>query len=124
MGNKEHIKHLEIALGEVQDGLHKMEIDMANRHRHLEETLDRLFDVLLANQEPTNHGNQYREGHDGGRQIVSSKTAKLEFPRFSGDDPTKWFNNVNQFFEFHNTSETQKVSLASYHLERKVNQWW
>jgi hypothetical protein len=86
--NKERIEHLEIAPGEIQDGLHRMEIDMADRHRHLEETLNHLSDALLANQEPTNHGNQYREGHNGGQQIVSSKTAKLEFPRFSGDDPT------------------------------------
>jgi hypothetical protein len=104
--NKERIEQLEIALGEVQDGLHRMEIHMADRHRQLEETLNHLSDVLLANQEPTTYGNQYREGHDGGRQIVSSKTAKLEFPRFSGDDPTEWFNRVNQFFEFQNTAET------------------
>jgi hypothetical protein len=122
--NKERIEHLEIVLGEVQDGLHRMEIDIADRHRHLEETLNRLSDILLANQEPTNHGNQYREGHDGGRQIVSSKTAKIVFPRFSGDDPTEWFNRVNQFFEFQNIFETQKVSLASYHLEGEANQWW
>jgi len=90
--NKERIEQLEIALGEVQDGLHRMEIHMADRHHQLEKTLNRLSDVLLANQEPTTHGNQYREGHDGGRQLVSSKTAKLEFLIFSRDDQTKWFN--------------------------------
>jgi hypothetical protein len=31
---------------------------------------------------------------------------------------------VNQFFEFQNTLEIQKVSLASYHLEWEANQWW
>jgi hypothetical protein len=56
--------------------------------------------------------------------VVSSKTARLEFPRFSGDDPTEWFNCVNQFFKFQNTPEAQKVYLASYHLEREANQWW
>ena len=122
--NKERIEQLEIALGEIQDGLHRMEIHMADRHRQIEETLNHLSDVLLANQAPAVHGNQYREGHEGGRQIVSSKTAKLEFPRFSGDDPTEWLNRVNQFFEFQNTAETQKVSLASYHLEGEANQWW
>ena len=29
--------------------------------------------------------------------MVSSKMAKLEFPRFSRDDPTEWFNRVNHF---------------------------
>ncbi|KAA8536711.1 hypothetical protein F0562_029189 [Nyssa sinensis] len=50
--------------------------------------------------------------------------AKLEFPRFTSDDLTKWFNRVNQFFEFQGTLEAQKVSLASYHLEGEANQWW
>ncbi|XP_035549720.1 uncharacterized protein LOC118349417 [Juglans regia] len=122
--NKERIEHLEAGLGEVQEGLHRMELGMADRLRHVEETLNRLSDVLLANQEPPNQGIQNREGHNGGRLVVSSKTAKLEFPRFSGDDPTEWFNRVNQFFEFQNTPDNQKVTLASYHLEGEANQWW
>ncbi|XP_041011265.1 uncharacterized protein LOC121255036 [Juglans microcarpa x Juglans regia] len=119
--NKERIEQLEAELGGVQDGLHRMELDMADRLRQVEETLNRLSDVLLANQEIPNH---HREGNDRGQMVVSSKTAKLEFPRFSGDDPKEWFNHVNQFFEFQNTLEAQRVSLASYHLEGEANQWW
>ena len=51
--NKECVEQLE-------DGLHRMELSMANRLQHLEETLNCLYDVLLANQEPSNHGNQHR----------------------------------------------------------------
>jgi len=79
--NKERIEQLE-------DGLHQMELGMADRLQHLEDTLNRFSDVLLANQEPPNQGNQQREGQEGGWLIVSSKTARLEFPRFLGDDPT------------------------------------
>jgi hypothetical protein len=86
--NKERIEQLE-------DGLHRMKLGMADRLQHLEDTLNRLSDVLLANQEPPNQGNQQREGQERGRLIVSSKTARLEFPRFSGDDPTEWFHRVN-----------------------------
>lgn len=103
---------------------------MADRLRLMEETLNRLSEVLLAKSEnpnPDNHhqeGNHHREGNDRGRLVVSSKTAKLEFPQFLGDDPTEWFNRVNQFFEFQNTPVAQEVSLASYHLEGEANQWW
>ena len=116
--NKERIEQLE-------DGLHRMELGMADRLRQVEENLNRLFDVLLANLENPILGSiTNREGNGGRRLVVSSKTAKLEFPRFSRDDPTEWFNRVNQFFEFQNTPEAQKVSLASYHLEGEANQWW
>ena len=50
--------------------------------------------------------------------------ARLEFPKYSGDDPTEWFNRVAQFFEFQSTTENQKVSLALFHLEGEANQWW
>ena len=73
---------------------------MADRPCHLEETLNRLSDILLTNQESPNHGNQHREGHDRGQLVVFSKTTRLEFSRFLGDDPTKWFNRANKFLNF------------------------
>jgi hypothetical protein len=57
--NKERIEQLE-------DGLHQMELGMADRLQHLEDMLNRFSDVLLANQEPPNQGNQQREGQEGG----------------------------------------------------------
>jgi len=109
--NKERIEHLESELSVVQEGLLQME-----------ETLNRLSTMLITNQETPNHGNH--QGNDGGQQIVSAKTTKLEFPRFMGDDPTEWFNRVHQFFEYQGTAEAQKVSMAAYHLEGEANQWW
>jgi hypothetical protein len=122
--NKERIEQLEAGLVRVQDRLDSMEQGMIDKLHHLEKTINRLTNVMLVNQEPSNHSNQQCEGHEGGRMVVSSKTARLEFPQFSGDDPTECFNRVNQFFEFQNTLEAQKVSLASYYLEGEANQWW
>ena len=31
---------------------------------------------------------------------------------------------MDQFFEFQGTTITQKVSLASFHLQGEANQWW
>ena len=93
--NKERIEALEAGLGGVQDGMQR-----------LEDTVNRLSEILLSTRESSNNHNNGREGfvqphqNDGGRQIFSSKMAKLEFPKYSGDDPTEWFNRVAQFFEF------------------------
>ncbi|KAF2291273.1 hypothetical protein GH714_022111 [Hevea brasiliensis] len=56
--------------------------------------------------------------------LVSAKLAKLEFPKYSGDDPTEWFTRVDQFFEYQGTPDSEKVSLASYHLRGEANEWW
>ena len=53
-----------------------------------------------------------------------SKLAKLEFPRYFDNDPTKWLNKVDQFFEYQGTTKAQKVSLDLFHLEGEANQWW
>ena len=78
----------------------------------LEETISRLSEVMLTNTEGSNHNTNgcgpsrtHREEFDGSRQFFSSKIARLEFPKYSGDDPTEWFNRVAQFFEFQSTTE-------------------
>ncbi|RVW32935.1 hypothetical protein CK203_112638 [Vitis vinifera] len=119
--NKKRIEALEAGLGGVQDGIQR-----------LEDTVNRLSEILLSTRESSNNHNNGREGfvrpqreeNDSGRQIFSSKMAKLEFPKYSGADPTEWCNRVAQFFEFQDTVDNQKVSLASFHLEREANQWW
>ncbi|CAL1377178.1 unnamed protein product [Linum trigynum] len=52
------------------------------------------------------------------------KLARLEFPTFARGDPTVWFSRVEQFIEFQDVPEEQRVNLASYHLEGDANQWW
>ncbi|WKA06770.1 hypothetical protein VitviT2T_024654 [Vitis vinifera] len=122
--NNERIEHLETGLGVVQEELQRMELGMIDKLHHLEEALNRLLNVLLANPESSNQGNYHQENQNGSRQIVSSKSAKLEFPRLSGDDPTEGFNRVEQFFDYQGTAENQKVPMAAYHLEGEANQWW
>lgn len=101
----------------VQDGLPCLEVGIVDKLYHLEATLNPLLDLLLPNQESPSHATHHREHNREGRHMVSSKTVKLEFSRFSGDNPTEWFNRMNQIFEFQNTPEAQRVAMASYHLE-------
>ncbi|KAJ0009875.1 hypothetical protein Pint_33367 [Pistacia integerrima] len=118
--NKERIEALEAGLSGIQDGMQR-----------LEETVNRLSEVFLSTKDnSSNHNNgreefvrTRREENNGSRQIFSSKMAKFEFPRYSGDDPTEWFNRVAQFFDYQGMTDNQKVSLASFHLEGEANQW-
>ncbi|KAA8546583.1 hypothetical protein F0562_002678 [Nyssa sinensis] len=122
--NKERIEHLEFGLGAIQEGLQRMEFGMNDKLHHFEEALNRLSNVLLSNPESSNHGNHHRENQDGGRQIVSSKSAKLEFPRFSRDDPTEWFNWVEQFFEYQGMAENQKEEGHVISWEKFEEELW
>ena len=99
--------------------------------QRLEETISRLSEAMFSNIKSSNQhtsghepSRTHREEFDGSCQIFSSKMARLEFPKYSCDDPTEWFNRVAQFFKFQSTTENQKVSLDSFHLEGEANQWW
>ena len=118
--NKERIEALEVGLGRVQD-----------RIQRLEEIVNKLSEALLPTKEASSNNNNGREGsfhshreeNDGGRQVFSSKMARLEFPKYFGEDPMEWLSRVAQFFEFQDTTDNQKVTLASFHLEGEANQW-
>ena len=129
--NKERIELLEGGLGGVQEGMQRMEVGITDKIQRLEETIAKLSEAFLSSRGSPSHNNYQHEGshrtnRDTGENIrpFSSKIAKLEFPRFSGDDPTKWLNRVDQFFEFQEIAADQKVRLASFHLEGEANQWW
>jgi len=106
---------------------------VTDKLQQLEIALSKISEVFLTRQEPSSSnvnehngqsfGARSRENIEGGRSMFFFKLAKLEFPKYFGNDPTEWFTRVNQFFEYQGTLETQKVSLASFHLEGEVNQW-
>ena len=130
--NKERIEALETGLSGVQDGLQQMELGMADKFNHLEATIQKLSETLLSSNASSSHNNRereipprsHREEVEGYNPLTSTKTTRLDFPKYSGRDPTEWFSKVDQFFEFQCTPETYKVSLASYHLGGEANQWW
>ncbi|KAJ8758804.1 hypothetical protein K2173_000525 [Erythroxylum novogranatense] len=39
-------------------------------------------------------------------------------------DLTEWFAKVDQFFEYQNIGEPQKIPLTSFHLGGEANHWW
>ncbi|GJR65654.1 retrotransposable element Tf2 [Tanacetum coccineum] len=52
-----------------------------------------------------------------------SRMAKIEFPKFSREDPTGWVYRCNQFFKVDAVEEDQKVKLTSMHLYDKAIAW-
>ncbi|KAL5743864.1 hypothetical protein ACOSQ2_026980 [Xanthoceras sorbifolium] len=111
-----------------------MELGVNDKLHHLEIAISKISEVLTTRQETiasniNERSGQSSIGHarentEGGRPMFFSKLAKLEFPKYAGDDPTEWFTLVDQFFEYQGTLENQKVPLASFYLEGEENQWW
>ena len=56
-------------------------------------------------------------------QVVSlpishmSKSVRLDFPRFKGDDPASWVFKSNQYFSFYQTPFDERLLMASFHMD-------
>lgn len=66
-----------------------------------------------------------RNYHCGSSDSALSKLAKLDFPKYNGvEDPTSWVCRVEQFFEFQQLDEADKLPLTAYHLEGEAQMWY
>lgn len=130
--NREQIEYLEGELGNLQDIMKRMELGVNDKLHHLEETLSKLADSIGVSRGTPSHSihdqtgssRPLREEAERGRHQFASQVVKLDCPRYSGEDPTEWYNRITQFFEYQEVTDEQKVSLASFHLEGEANQWW
>jgi hypothetical protein len=132
--NKDRLEKLESEMQELKDGMQKLSSDSQSNFKESQSNLKEIRELLSKSFEQGEssadkekgpfqmHGN-HSSGHWGGSK-GSNNFTKLEFPRYSGDDPTVWLNRVVQYFDYKQTPEEQKVSLAAFHLESEANQWW
>jgi hypothetical protein len=74
--------------------------------------------------EDSTAGNRSKKTN-GHRNSYKPKLAKMDFPKYKGvDDPTSWICRVEQFFEFQQTEEEDKLPMAAYHLEEEAQMWY
>jgi len=55
---------------------------------------------------------------------IKPKPFRLEFPRFDGDDPETWCCWAEQFFEFYETPDAQRLSISAFHMDGKALVWF
>jgi hypothetical protein len=55
---------------------------------------------------------------------IQTRTLRLDFPHFDGDNPSSWFYKVNQFFDYYQTPQHQRLRMASFHMEGEALVWF
>ena len=60
--NKERIKKLEAGLGGLQDGMSRMELGIAEKLQHMEDTILKLSEALFSTKEESNSNTNDRNG--------------------------------------------------------------
>ncbi|CAJ2661673.1 uncharacterized protein LOC123886206 [Trifolium pratense] len=49
---------------------------------------------------------------------------KLEVPRFDGSDALGWIFKINQFFDFHQTPDHDRLTIASFYMDGPALSWF
>ncbi|GAU26773.1 hypothetical protein TSUD_317710 [Trifolium subterraneum] len=62
---------------------------------------------------PPLHNDQNRRPH-----------MKLEVPCFDGTDAMGWIFKISQFFDYHNTPETERLTVASFYMDGPALTWY
>jgi hypothetical protein len=80
-------------------------------------------------QEDCGYGGDLQGGYGGGQHgdeqlAIITRSVRVEFPTFDGNDPSWCIYKANKFFHVHRTSYSQKLLLASIHMEGKALVWF
>ena len=74
---------------------------------------------------PSSKGN-CREGETdsnlGHNQMLH--VIKLVMPRFDGSDPLGWIFKAEQYFNFHDASDEQRLSISSFYMDGRALAWF
>ena len=57
-------------------------------------------------------------------QQTSTPNIYLEFPKFSGVDPTRWIYRAQQFFQYYQTPLHDRFLISSIHMEGRALAWY
>ncbi|PNX88023.1 hypothetical protein L195_g044123, partial [Trifolium pratense] len=107
----------------AQEEMLLFQATILERMERLEASSDAKFDKLYAamdvliNQSP-------KKQHHGTRAPFQVRNVKLEFPRFEGTNVHEWIFRAEQFFEYYDTPDLDRLTIASVHLDKDVVPWY
>ena len=128
-GVEEKMDGLKNGMEEKMEGLNE---DMKNDIKvDTEGLMTRLIQEMIPNGgkivEETHDENKINVNHDFINSNVCGKNhhiPKMDMRKFDGKDPVTWTLHMEQYFDLHNVKNTQKVRIATLHLEKNAFVWY
>lgn len=112
----EQMSRLGIANSSRFEQLEAMQMNTESKFSQTTSALD-----MLLNQSPQ------RKTHGAGnsnKQSFQVRNIKLEFPRFDGNNVLEWIFRAEQFFDYYDTPDLDRLTIAFVHLDKDVVPWF
>ncbi|GAU25204.1 hypothetical protein TSUD_151040 [Trifolium subterraneum] len=113
---KRNTDELTLLQGEIFERLERSEAANAEKFAKIFTALDILIDQTPSKQ---NHGIGLNN-----RTPFQVRNVKLEFPRFDGNNVHEWIFRAEQFFDYYDTPDLDRLTIASVHLDKDVVPWY
>ncbi|XP_026398846.1 uncharacterized protein LOC113294680 [Papaver somniferum] len=122
----------------TKDDLQSMKIEMGTSMQALKADIQNSFQSQLEfyfsnrdlnkNQPKasgSNTGGFNSNFPSGGRDSSHfHRMSKIDFSRFDGDNPKRWIQKYEYYFQMHNIHELHKTRMAAIYLDGKANKWY
>ena len=120
MADNTRLKELSVNMSKM---LEMLEADRQENKARFE-TLEAAMDTLLkSNNAGVNlHMNVAGNNSIGGSSSpppFQVRNVKLDFPRFDGSEVLQWIFKAEQFFDYYNTPDTQRLTITAIHTEKR-----
>ncbi|XP_075478825.1 uncharacterized protein LOC142519678 [Primulina tabacum] len=69
--------------------------------------------------QPEHHGSANCLDHNS-----PLRSMRLEVPHISGINPSAWISRIQRYFDFYNTPDSQRLVIASFHLDGDALDWY
>jgi hypothetical protein len=112
-----HADAIDHIQSEMQIQFRRAEIANAERFDLIHEALDAL--MHKKSDPESSHG-----GSNSSKPAFQVRYVKLDFPRFDGKNVMNWIFKAEQFFDYHNTPDADRLIIASVHLDHDVVPWY
>lgn len=71
---------------------------------------------------PMNNSSSSQGGHEA--VLANLKPLKIDVPRFDGGDPQGWVFKIQQYFDYHQVVEDQRLKVAPFYFDGKALAWY
>ena len=118
---------LEAKMDDMKDNMENMKNDLKADMEGLTKLIQEMFpNVEKIVEEPQdekkiNVNRDFINSNVGGK---NQHIPKMEMRKFDGKDPVTWILQMEQYFDLHNVQNTQKVRIATLHLETNTFVWY
>ena len=105
----------------IKDNMENMKNDLKADMEGLKKLIQEMFPNGEKIVEETHDENKINVDHDFINSSVGWKNhhiPKMDMRKFYGKDPITWILQMEQYFDLNNVQNTQKVCIATLHLEQ------